>query len=423
MRTRDEYHSTKTYRQEEYEADLQFFSIWNRSLQEKLTAVRKSYRWRIGHALIRMVELMLGRWKPKLAMDEIVEIMAMQDQYLKRRSHAIGETEYRKRREIRRDPVLISKLETGQLEIGFAVSEAKENARTGDFFTARQLGIALQKQFGYQIRFLERDKDWYDVEGIDVLICLLDNYRPDQIKNASPGLIRICWARNWFDRWLTGPSFNKYDLYLCSSRLGALYFEMVGGVPAQILPIATDFDQFSSGKYQKKYASDYVFTGHRWNADREIEKWLRPESLSYNFAIYGQGWEKSRKFRPFVRGHVSHANLPDVYASSRLVIDDANLATKPFGSINSRVFDALSAGTLVLTNGERGVHDLFLQEVPVYRNEEELHKLIRYYLSHDPERIELAQQLQQKIARLHNYDQRAQHLKNILEEFATGSGN
>ncbi len=43
----------------------------------------------------------------------------------------------------------------------------------------------------------------------------------------------------------------------------------------------------------------------------------------------------------------------------RVVIDDANHVTEPWGSVNSRVFDALSSGALVITNSRRGSEDVF----------------------------------------------------------------
>lgn len=53
-----------------------------------------------------------------------------------------------------------------------------------------------------------------------------------------------------------------------------------------------------------------------------------------------------------VHGEVPYRLLPEIYRSSKVVIDDANHVTKPWGSVNSRVFDALACGTLVLTNGK-----------------------------------------------------------------------
>jgi hypothetical protein len=55
-----------------------------------------------------------------------------------------------------------------------------------------------------------------------------------------------------------------------------------------------------------------------------------------------------------------------IYCSTKIVIDDANHVTLPWGSVNSRVFDALACGALVITNGRLGSQDTFDEELPVY---------------------------------------------------------
>jgi hypothetical protein len=48
---------------------------------------------------------------------------------------------------------------------------------------------------------------------------------------------------------------------------------------------------------------------------------------------------------------VPYTRLPELYRAARVVLDDSNHVTKHWGSVNSRVFDALATGTLVVTNG------------------------------------------------------------------------
>ncbi len=50
------------------------------------------------------------------------------------------------------------------------------------------------------------------------------------------------------------------------------------------------------------------------------------------------------------------------------MVDDANHVTKPWGSVNSRVYDALATGALPLTNGILGSIDAFRSQLPVYSN-------------------------------------------------------
>jgi len=103
--------------------------------------------------------------------------------------------------------------------------------------------------------------------------------------------------------------------------------------------------------------SDYCFTGSYWDDPREIIEMLEPQEIPYEFKLYGKNWDKIDKFKDYYQGFISYPNMPKVYASTKIVIDDANKATKKYGAVNSRVFDALACGTLVLTNGKKGAED------------------------------------------------------------------
>jgi len=108
---------------------------------------------------------------------------------------------------------------------------------------------------------------------------------------------------------------------------------------------------------------------------------------------------------------IEYNEIPTVYASTKLVIDDSvHGITKPYGSVNSRVFDSLGSGRLVITNGKEGVDSLFDKKVPTYTNKEELSNLVNYYLHNEQERNKLAQQLQSIVLKEHTYKVRANTL-------------
>ena len=52
---------------------------------------------------------------------------------------------------------------------------------------------------------------------VDILITMLDNYDISRIYNKKEGLIKVAWARNWFDAWAESPWIGEYDLLLASS--------------------------------------------------------------------------------------------------------------------------------------------------------------------------------------------------------------
>ncbi|MBA3544539.1 MAG: glycosyltransferase, partial [Chthoniobacterales bacterium] len=301
------------------------------------------------------------------------------------------------------------------LEVAFAVTEANSDTKAGDFFSASELAEACREEFGWNIRYLCRNADWYDLSGVDVLVVLLDAYELSQIREAKPDLVKIAWMRNWFERWASRSSFDQYDLFFCSSASSAHWLAEHHRKPGWVFPLATNRERFAAGQPEERWKSDYCFTGSYWQFEREIASLLQPERLEpFQFALFGGGWETHPTLQIYARGFVPYVHLPDVYASTRVVIDDANHVTKEWGSLNSRVFDALASGALVITNNQAGAAEVFDGELPVYRSAGELEALLRYYLEKDAERSELVDRLRQKVIAHHTYRQRARALKCVL---------
>ena len=126
--------------------------------------------------------------------------------------------------------------------------------------------------------------------------------------------------------------------------------------------------------------------------------------------------EEFIKFKKYYQGFINYSDLPLVYASTKIVIDDVNRGAKNFGSINSRVFDALATGALVITNGAIGAEETFKGKLPVWKSQEDLNNLIEYYLTNEDARIAKVKELQEIISKNHTYENRAYNLKKCLEQ-------
>lgn len=305
------------------------------------------------------------------------------------------------------------------LKVAFAVTECGENASAGDYFTAVELGEGLKK-LGWEIIFLSRKgpENWYDIgEDVDVLISMLDVYNPQKIKSSSKSLIKVAWLRNWFNRWISSPGFADYDIIFASSKTACNHIKDKSGREALLLPIATNSTRFNDNISQnEEYLSDYCFTGSYWNDHREIIEMLDPESMPYEFKLYGKNWDKIDKFKNYNQGFINYSNLPEVYASTKIVIDDANRVTKKYGAVNSRVYDALASGALILTNGEIGAERTFRGKLPVFKCKGELNALLKYYLVNHNARTAKVKELQEFVLKNHTYENRANTLKEVLEQ-------
>ena len=291
--------------------------------------------------------------------------------------------------------------------IAFAVSEAHENATAGDYFTALELAREMEAQFACQCLFLERKTSWYDLSGIDVVIAMVDQYDLSKIENASDSLVKVAWIRNWFDRFADCESASSYDLVWASSAKAAEYLSKRLAKDVSVLPLATNLDAFKGGSPQSDLESDYCFTGHYWNAERDIATHLKHDEIPFDGKIFGNGWEKVAALRGIAQGPLAYERMPDVYASTKIVLDDANHVTKPWGSVNSRVFDAIAAGRLVVTNGLMGNEDLFDGKLPSYESTDELTSVLGQYINDPTARNQLQLELLRIVEERHTYGHRA----------------
>ncbi|CAI2716985.1 glycosyltransferase family protein [Nitrospina watsonii] len=299
--------------------------------------------------------------------------------------------------------------------VGIAVTTTDTAHGAGDLFTALGLGRALQKKHNWTVHYLAKDQ-WYDVRDIDLYIAMRDDIDIRKLVNVSPHLIKIAWLRNWFDRWVERPWLQAFDMHLSSSQKGADFIKERVGLDCEIFPIGVALDLFNLGPSLFDYENDYVFTGNYWNAPvpREIEA-FDPQMLSHKFAVYGKNWDEHKVFAPYHRGFVNYVDLSKVYNSTKITVDDTvTHVTKRWGSLNSRVFEALAAGSLVLTNNAIGSAELFEGRLPVWNDVTELTQLIDFYLRNPEKRDALMRSLREQVLAEHSYERRANKLIDLI---------
>lgn len=365
-----------------------------------------------------------------------------------------------------------------RIEIAFAISDPIKNPSAGDIFTAQELAEALESKYNVRIRYLHRGPNWYQprhLKGVDILISFLDQYElPKAIgaynfdevgvlnykSGTDPNLVTIAWMRNWFNRWLSRPWIGNYDLLFVSSLYSQSFFNTVVNsvglpiqcfiscptayirndsqfsfkpfhqrtkAPVEILRLATNTAKFfpahlQASTQQSKYATiDYVFSGSYFNVYRSIMEFDPADLPEYNGMIVGTGWKNANvsvAWKNIAVGRIPYTDLPEVYRSVKIVIDDANHVTSPWGSTNSRVYDALASGALVITNGKLGIQELFpLVIIPTYNSGKELAKIIRYYLVNQAEREAMVKIMINIIQGRHTYLHRADEFANILGKY------
>jgi GT2 family glycosyltransferase/spore maturation protein CgeB len=273
----------------------------------------------------------------------------------------------------------------------------------GDWYTAHELGDAFIHA-GWRVVYAERHEDrWYDLpDDVSLVISLLDSF---DVSRLSSSAVTVAWIRNWTDRWLDRPWIGAYDILVPSSSVSADMIEERLGRASSVIPLASNPDRFFPGSKNPTYASDYVFTGNFWGQGREVIDQIIVDA-DERFLIFGKNWHKVPRVQRFWRGFLDYGSLPDVYRSATITIDDTAGPTLPYGAINSRVFDALASGSLVLTDNILGSAEIFGGLLPTYSSREELRALLDKYLQDEVARVELVDQLRAMVLESHTYDKR-----------------
>lgn len=313
------------------------------------------------------------------------------------------------RRQIREDLLSRPAFWTGRLPVvGFTVM----SETSGDYFTALELGKALQQQMALHLVFIPFDR-WNDISDVDILINMSPRFDLHSVRYFNPFAIRINWIRQFFDTWAEDASLFSYDHLVCSSSAGADFIGQRTGATVHVMPIASDTRSFAAGQRRDEFTCDYCFTGSHFNVRREIEFNLDPSAITGTGAVFGNGWETT-SLAPITRGPLPYDAMPDVYASTRIVIDDGVFATAPWGSVNSRVFDALAAGCLVVTDNRLGAQELFGDLLPTYRDRTSLTETLNWWLANEDARQDRVRLLQQIVRDRHDYAHRASQILDIV---------
>ena len=297
--------------------------------------------------------------------------------------------------------------------IGITVTDLNPQAGWGDWYTAHDIGDALGA-LGWRVSYLQRRADdWYSLpDGLEYVLALMD---PFDARRVPEHLTVIAWIRNWTERWLERPWFQRIDVLLASSSGSAELIEERTGRSSIPFPLATNPARFALAESDPSLLCDYVYTGNRWGEERAIERAIAPRE-NERFRVFGKGWGDNDAMARYEQGPVAQERLPQVYASAKLVVDDTQSPTLPYGAVNARVLDAIAAGTLVVTDCAAGVHEMFDDEFPVWNSAATLRSQLDGLLDDEPRRGRLVDRYRQQVLRDHTYANRAGELGRILVE-------
>lgn len=228
----------------------------------------------------------------------------------------------------------------------------------------------------------------------------------------AEGQISVIWSISHPEE-LTPERCDAADLVLVASHtefpadLRARTTTDVG-----VLLQATDAQRFTPRSPVPRYDHEVAFVGN----SRFVRRPVVDDALAAGLqpAVYGANWERFLPAGLVVSEHIPNEQLPEVYSSVHILLNDHWEGMRVCGMASNRLFDALACGTVVISDELPGLEELFDGGVLTYRDVPDLRRKVQDVLA-DPEGYtRRAARGRAAVLAAHTFDHRAQELLDAL---------
>lgn len=181
------------------------------------------------------------------------------------------------------------------------------------------------------------------------------------------------------------------------------------------------------GKVGEEFQSDLFFVGTPVSGRAKFLNRVCEELEGVNFKLFGRFGEmhgfNGRVFDFWEGPSLKHEKIRKYLAGTRIGFNffrlnetERDLRIEPY-SLNPRVYEVMASGALLLTDFRPELEELFVvgEDLVVFNGVEDFLEKIKYYLSHETERQEIAKRGQTKVLKNHSYVNRARRLLEIVK--------
>ena len=297
--------------------------------------------------------------------------------------------------------------------LAFCVSSCDPGSGRGDLYVAAGLARALRR-LGWRTSMYGPSSWDLIPDGIDVVVAMVPAVDP---QGLPPAALRVAWSRSFLDQWLAPDHAADWDLWLAVSDVMSAQLRQRVSVPVNVLPIGVDEELFVEPERTAR-RSRVVSTTNDFGGGRQLLQFLAQLSPPKSLVLYGNRSRRSRRSRALRRceaGPIDYFAIPSVYGSAAVVLDDQLPGARAVGSLNSRIYEALAAGALPITNSQLALDGVGLTEVPVYRDSTSLRAQIDAHSVFGPDTESLVRKLQAVVLDQHTYRIRATKFTEIID--------
>ena len=282
--------------------------------------------------------------------------------------------------------------------------------RWGDF----HFGSSLQRSLESKgvIVFQDFQPNWSTDHGEDVVLVLrgLSKFQPSKAK------FNILWIIS-HPAMITSEELDAYDLILTVSTFHCTLLCEITKTPVEIARHCTDFGNFFPASVSLSEEAEtrkgIVYVANSRGQRREMAQWT--EETNTPVRVFGRAWGKFGIGHLVEKEYLPNFDLPELYRSARLCLNDHWKDMRAFGFINNRVFDSLACGLPLLTDSFPEIRALFGDTLLYARNAEDFRNKIAFCESNYEEVLGRVRQTWKGLGALYTFDYRADELIHWIE--------
>jgi glycosyltransferase involved in cell wall biosynthesis len=292
-----------------------------------------------------------------------------------------------------------------------AAPSDKVARRWGDWHLAEGLAGGLRR-LGHEVR-LQTVQHADDPGGraYDVHVVLL-GLEPVR---RSAGQRHVLWIISHPES-IEDDELDAADLVLVASPRFAEHLRTRTTTPVEVLLQATDQHRFSPRRVEPAHRHPVTVVAKT----RDVLRPAVADALAVGLrpSIYGGGWRDLVDPDLVVADHLDHEQLPIVYSSAGVVLNDHWRTMQAWGFVSNRIFDVLACGTPVISDPVAGVAELFDGAVLEYSSPADLRRLVDEVLADSDEAHARAERGRAAVLAAHTFDHRAAELLLALTRHA-----
>ena len=151
--------------------------------------------------------------------------------------------------------------------------------------------------------------------------------------------------------------------------------------PLYYIPQFTDVQKFYPD-YDNKLKNELLFVGVA-----HFKRLAPLYAVKNNFPIAVHG-SASGQVGVGPGSYIENGILRKYYTSAKINLNDTMPSMREFGFVSNRIYDVAASGGFIISDDIDGLEEIFGDAVPIYRNEKEFVKLVKFYLNNPKAREE-----------------------------------